>query len=191
MATAYKADTYGDIQVSTTDSVARTWRRNFSFNIATGTSNVGFIINDTLALCPIPYKTAGAGVLVMDFLVELPSLDTGNSVRVSLGDTNGTAGAFQATWYSAVEAGSNVASILGGQLLIGGTHAAATVLAKNGTSPALPKQYTIGTLYTGYVAWPTIDFMLKITTAPNTATTTGTIKGWLGLQVLNSSSVTF
>jgi len=188
MATAYKADTYADIQLTAPWGVAQSFKRPFQFNIATGTSNTGFIINDTLSLCPIPFKL---GFLVVNFHVEIPSLDTGNSVRVSLGDTNGTAGAFQATWYSAVEAGSNVASIMTGFALIGGTHAAATMLAKNGTSPALPKQYAVGQLYSGYTAWPTIDFQLKITTAPNTATTTGTIKGWLELQTLNSSAVTF
>ena len=186
MATAYKADTYGDIQVSTTDSVARTWRRNFSFNIATGTSNVGFIINDTLALCPIPYKTAGAGVVVMDYVVEIPALDTGTSVRVSLGDTNGTAGAFQATFVSAIQIG---ASSLGGVMSpVMCWDSATTRLPVRGV---VPKQYTVGTLYTSFTPWPTVDFMLKITTAANTATTTGTIKGWLGLQVLNSASVTF
>jgi hypothetical protein len=192
MATAYKADTYADNQIVAPWGVGQTWIRPFQFNIATGTANTGFIINDTLALCPIPYKDAGVGVLMVDFHVELPSLDGGNSVRVSLGDTNGTAGAFQAVWYSAQELGSNVQSILTGTLAIGGTHAATTILAKaTGTAAELPKQYSISQLYTNYVAFPTIDFMLKVTTAPNTATTTGTIRGWLMLQTLNSSAVTW
>lgn len=192
MATAYKADTYTDIQITHSPDVSTSWIRPFEFNIATGTSNTGFIINDTLALCPIPYKDGG-GVLVVDFHVEIPSLDTGNSVRVSIGDTNGASNAFQATWYSGVELGSNVASCANGTLAIGATHAAATVIAKNGTAPGdeLPHQYSISTLYTGYTAWPTIDFMLKVTTAPNTATTTGTIRGWLMLQMLGNSSQTF
>lgn len=187
MATAYKADTYADPQLTAPWGVAQGWMRPFSFNIATGTSNTGFIINDTLALCPIPYKD---GVYVVDFHVEIPSLDTGNSVRLSIGDTNGTANAFQATWYSAVELGSNVASCANGTLAIGATHAAATVIPKNGTAPAdeLPHLYAVSTLYSGYTAWPTIDFMMKITTAPNTATTTGTIRGWLMLQTYQGST---
>lgn len=188
MATAYSADTYTDQQITAPWGVGQCWIRPFSFDFGKGSANVGFVVNDTVKLCPIPYKE---GVIVVNFQVEIPSLDTGNSVRLSIGDTNGSSNAFQATYYSAVEAGSNVASIAGGELLIGGTHAAATVLAKNGTAPVLPKQYAVAQLYSGYVAWPTIDFMLKITTAPNTATTTGTIKGWLMLQTLNSSSQTF
>jgi hypothetical protein len=190
MATAYKSDTYADVQITAPWGVGQTWIRPFSFNIATGTANTGFIINDTLALCPIPYRDAGTGVLVVDFHVELPSLDTGTSVRVSLGDTNGTANAFQATWYSAATIGTNAAGILTGSAGFQGT---STVFLKNGTAPGdeLPHQYSISTLYASYVAFPTIDFMLKVTTAPNTATTTGTIRGWLMLQTLNTSAVTF
>jgi hypothetical protein len=193
MATAYKADSYADVQITAPWGVGQTWIRPFQFNIATGTANTGFIVNDTLALCPIPYRDASVGVLVVDFHIEIPSLDTGNSIRISIGDTNGTANAFQATWYSAVELGSNVASCVNGTLAIGATHAAATVIAKNGTAPGdeLPKQYSISQLYASYVAFPTIDFMLKVTTAPNTATTTGTIRGWLMLQTLNTSAVTW
>lgn len=187
MATAYNADSYADIQLSAPWGAAQLWMRPFSFNIANTTSSAGFALNDTLALCPIPYKD---GVYVVDFHIEIPSLDGGNSVRLSIGDTNGTANAFQATWYSAVELGSNVASCANGTLAIGATHAAATVIAKNGTAPAseLPHLYTVSTLYSGYVAWPTINFEMKITTAPNTATTTGTIRGWLMLQTYQGST---
>ena len=182
MATAYSADTYADMQVDLAWSVAGTFIRPFSFNIGTNTANVGFVINDTVNLCPIPYKN---GVLVVGYEVEIPSLDTGTSVRVSLGDTNGTAGAFNATFAATLQIGANGAGVFGPIMSYDATTVRAPVRG------VMPKQYSISTLYSGYTAWPTINFQLKVTTAPNTATTTGTIKGWLMLQHLNSSAVTF
>lgn len=184
MSTTYSADTLADIQLDLGWAVAGTFIRPFSFNIATGTSNTGFIINDVVNLCPIPYKSS-AGCLVISYEVEIPSLDTGTSVRASLGDNNGAAGAFQATFASTLQIGANGAGVLAPVMSFDGTTARAPVRG------VVPKQYTVGTLYTGYVAWPTVYFQFKVTTAPNTATTTGTIKGWLMLQTLNNSSVTF
>lgn len=186
MATAYNSDTYADIQLNAPWGAAQAWIRPFSFNIANTTAAVGFALNDTLALCPIPYKD---GVYVVDFHLDIPSLDGGNSVRVSLGDTNGTANAFQAVWYTTAELGSNVASSVNGTLAIGATHVAATVIPKTtGLGAELPHLYAVSTLYSGYTAWPTINFEMKITTAPNTATTTGTIRGWLMLQTYQGST---
>lgn len=185
MATAYKADTYNDQQV-TTPWHLNTFIRPFSFNIATGTNNTGFIINDTVALCPIPYKEGGYGVLVIGYEVEIPSLDTGTSVRASLGDTNGASNAFQATFVSAVQIGANAAGVLAPVMSFDGTTARAPVRG------VVPIQYKASSVYTTQGnTFPTIDFMFKVTTAPNTATTTGTIKGWLLMQALNNSSVTF
>jgi len=182
MATVYNADTYADNQLDLAWSVAGTFIRPFQFNIATGTANTGFIINDTLNLCPIPYKN---GVLVVGYEVEIPSLDTGTSVRLQLGDTNGTSGAFQATFFSTTQMGANGAGVFAPVMGFDATTARAPVRG------VVPKQYSVSTLYTGYTAWPTINFQLKVITAPNTATTTGTIKGWLMLQHLNTSAVTF
>ena len=187
MATAYSAQTYADQQISAPWGVAQSWIRPFSFNIATGTSNTGFIINDTVKLCPIPYRIAGNGVLVVGYLVEIPSLDTGTSVTLDLGDTNGSSNAFQATFVSNQGLGQNAASVMSPVMCFNATTAAAPVRG------VVPKQYTVSgvqsaqsTSFTG-----TIDFVLKIHTAPNTATTTGTIKGWLMLQTLNQSVATF
>lgn len=185
MATAYKAATYYDTQLTMGWGMVPPWKRYFKFD--TASTNGGFVINDTVALCAIPYLAA-EGVLVVDFHVDLPALDTGTSVTVSLGDTNGTAGAFEATWYDGIAIGrSSAAGVMAGVEAFAG----ATPLARNGTSYALPKQYTISGLYANYTKWPTIDFSLLIKAAPQTATTTGIIKGWLELNILPKSAVTF
>lgn len=185
MATAYTADTYQDQQILTSWEVGNAFMRPFSFNIATNTSNVGFVLNDTVKLCPI--SVGGKDdVLVVGYHVEVPSLDTGTSVTLDLGDTNGSSNAFQATFVSNQALGQNAASVLNPLMCFNGTTAAAPVRGK------MPLQYTAANIYsTQGSAFKTIDFMLKIHTAPNTATTTGTIKGWLMLQKLNTSAVTF
>ena len=187
MATAYKADTYQDTQLTAPWGSAQTWVRPFSFNIATGTANTGFIINDTLALCPIPYLAAGIGVLVVSYMVEIPSLDTGTSVRVQLGDTNAASNAFQATFFTASQVGGNAAGVLNPLMGFDGTTARAPVRG------LVPKAYSVSNVQTaqGTTFKGVIDFMLKISTAPNTATTTGTIKGYLMLQTLMQSAVSF
>lgn len=187
MATAYTADTYSDVQLGAPWAAAQTFIRPFSFNIGTNTTNAGFALNDTVKLCPIPYKEAGYGVLVVGYHVEIPALDTGTSVRVSLGDTDGASNAFQATFSSAVQIGSGgSASVMSPLMNFNGTTSIAPVRG------VVPKQYTAAAVYTAQGStFPTIDFMFKVTTAPNTATTTGTIKGWLMLQTLMQSAVTF
>lgn len=187
MATAYKADTYQDTQVAAPWGSAQTFFRSFSFNIATGTANTGFIINDTLALCPIPYRMAGIGVLVCSYQIEIPSLDTGTSVRLSLGDTNAASNAFQATFFSTIDVGINAAGVLHPLMGFSGTTAKAPVRG------VVPKAYSVSNVQTAQSTSFTgvIDFMLKVTTAPNTATTTGTIKGYLMLQTLMQSAVSF
>lgn len=187
MATAYNSDTYQDTQVSAPWGSAQTFVRSFSFNIANTTGAVGFVVNDTLNLCPIPYKNGGIGVLVVGYNIEIPSLDTGTSVRTQLGDTNAASNAFQATFFSAVQVGGNAAGVLNPLMGFDGTTARAPVRG------VVPKAYSItnvqtaqGTTFTG-----TINFVLKISTAPNTATTTGTIKGYLMLQTLMQSAVAF
>lgn len=192
MATVYSADTYADNQITAPWGVGQSWIRKFSFNIANTTGGTGFVVNDTVNLCPIPYKDAGAGVLVVDFHVELPALDTGGtSIRVSLGDTNGSANAFQATWYSAIQMGSNsLPGLMSGSIAY--DQSISNLKTRAITSTAftanLPKLYAVSTLYSGYTAWPTINFTLKITTAANTATTTGVIRGWLMLQTYEGAT---
>lgn len=186
MATAYVADTYQDTQLAAPWGVAQIFSRDFQFNIANTTSSVGFIINDTVALCPIPYKEAGYGILIVGYEVEIPSLDTGTSVRISLGDTNAASNAFQATYVSAVGIGINATGVLAPAMSFTGTTAVAPVRG------VLPKQYLASAVYTTQGSkFPVVDFMLKITTAPNTATTTGTIKGSLFMHTLQQSAVTF
>lgn len=185
MATAYSADTYGDQQVNIAWYSGSAFIRPFSFNIATNTSNTGFVVNDTVKLCPI-LSSGKDNLLVIGYQVEIPSLDTGTSVTLDLGDTNGASNAFQATFVSNQALGQNAASVMNPLMSFNGTTAAAPVRG------VVPKQYTAAGVYTAQSnAFKTIDFVLKVHTAPNTATTTGTIKGYLMLCQLPSSSVTF
>jgi hypothetical protein len=186
VATAYNADTYGDVQIAAPWGVSQTFCRPFSFNIANTTSSVGFALNDTLSLCPIPYRSAGYGVLVLGYNIEIPSLDTGTSVRMSLGDTNAASNAFQATYVATAGIGINAAGVLNPLMSFSGTTAVAPVRG------VVPKQYLASAVYTTQGStYPVINFQLKITTAPNTATTTGIIKGYLMMQTLLQSAVTF
>jgi len=183
MATAYYADNYNDNPVFI-PGVMGVFAQPFSFNLANNATLVaagGFIINDTLALCQIPYKGGGGGVLVLGYNVELPELDTGNTIRVSLGDTGGSAGAFQATYFNDGLAGGTAAGVINPLMSFNdGTTAEAPVRG------ATPKQYTAATASNG-----SLDFMLKIITAPGSGTVTGIIKGYLLMQPLGSNSVTF
>lgn len=187
MATAYNSDTYQDIQLDAPWGSAQIFSRDFSFNIANTTNAAGFALNDTLNLCPIPYKSGGYGVMVVGYRVEIPSLDTGTSVKIQLGDTNAASNAFQATFLSTSGAlGENAASVLDPTMCFSGTTAVAPVRG------VLPKQYLASAVYTTQGStFPVINFQLKITTAPNTPTTTGTIKGSLFLHTLQQSAVTF
>jgi hypothetical protein len=179
MATAYTADNYGDVPVFIPGLIG-CFIRPFQFNIGTNTANAGFVVNDTVTLCDIPHKSGAGGALVVGYQVEIPSLDTGTSVRLSLGDNNGAAGAFQATFASLLQVGANGAGVLNPVMSWDGTTARAPVRG------VVPKQYTSATASNGVVS-----FILKIATAPNTATTTGVIQGYLLLQPLGTNSVTF
>lgn len=183
MSTVYVADTYADQQLNLAWSAAGAFIRPFSFDLGAGTANNGFALNDTVKLCPIPYRN---GVLVIGYHIEIPSLDTGTSVTLDLGDTNGSSNAFQATFVSAKGIGQNAASVMHHLMCFNGTTAAAPQRG------VVPKQYTAAGVYSAQGStFPVINFMLKVHAAPNTATTTGTIKGYLILQTLNSSAVTF
>lgn len=186
MATNYNADTQADVQLFI-PGIIGAFVRPFSFNIATNTSNAGFVINDTVALCPIPFGAGSKpGVLVLGYHVEIPSLDTGTSVVIALGDNNtASTGAFNATFVSGAGIGINAAGVLSPLMCYTGTTAVAPVRG------VVPKQYTVSNANGSAKIYSSLQFILKVTTAPNTATTTGTIKGWLMLQPLHSSVVTF
>ncbi len=179
MATALLADNYNDTPFFI-PGIIGAFVRPFKFNLTNTLSGLGFVVNDTVTLCDIPHKSGAGGSLVLGYNVEIPSLDTGTAVRLSLGDTNGTAGAFQATFFSAVAIGINAAGVLNPLMGFSGTTATAPVRG------AVPVQYTTATATSGVVS-----FQLKVTTAPTTATTTGVIKGYLLMQPLGTSSVTY
>ncbi len=180
MATAYLADNYNDNPVFI-PGIIGAFVRPFKFNIANTTGGVGFIINDTVTLCDIPHKSGAGGCLVLGYNVEIPSLDTGTAVRLSLGDTMGAAGAFQATYFSAVGIGINAAGVMNPQMGWTGTTAVAPVRG------VIPLAYSAAATATNGI----VSLQLKVTTAPTTATTTGIIKGYLLLQPLGTTSVTF
>jgi hypothetical protein len=185
VATHYTADTEADVQIYAAGG-AVTFIRPFSFNIATNTVNTGFIINDTVGLCTIPYKSGAGGVLVVNYHVEVPSLDSATSVVLALGDNNTvTTGAFNATFVTGAAIGQSAAGVLSPLMCYSGTTAVAPVRG------VLPKQYTTSNAGGSATIYPDLQFILKVTTAPGTATTSGTIKGWLMLQTLNASVATF
>ena len=131
MATAYIADTMNDQQIFI-PGIIGAFCRPFSFNLANTTGSVGFIINDTLALAPIPYASGAGGVMVIGYRVNIPSLDTGTSVLCSIGDNNGTTGAFQATYYLTKTFGQNNTAVMDSLCAFAGTT----------TTPVLPVQTT-------------------------------------------------
>src|SRR5882757_3303144 len=112
MATALYATTYQDQQVFI-PGIIGAFCRPFSFNMTGTLSGLGFVVNDTVALCPIPSKSGAGGSMVIGYRVNIPALDSGTAAVVSLGDNNGTSGAFQATYYATVAAGrSSLGSVM-------------------------------------------------------------------------------
>lgn len=177
MATAYNAATYNDQQISIGWQFS-IYRRPFSFTVP----SAGFALNDTVALCPISYRD---GILVLDYNIEIPELDSNATptVKLDLGDNNGASGAFEATFVSAgAIGGGSTGGVLNPLMCFNGVTAVTPVRG------LLPKQYTAAMTVNFNSAF---NFMLRINTAPATATTSGTIKGYLTLMSLPGSSVTF
>lgn len=184
--TKWTADTYNDTQLSTPWQNGVVCNRPFSFNLS-NTAGVGLTGSDTIKLCPIPYKENGYGCLVTGFHIEIPELDTGATIRLSIGDTNSASNAFQATYASAVLLGSAGSSVV--NELIGINNATTVEGIVRGV---VPKQYTAAAVYTQQGStYPVIDFMLQVSTGPGVGVTTGIIKGFLKVMPLQASSVTF
>lgn len=188
MATAYVADTFNDQQVFI-PGIIGAFVRPFSFNLANTTGSVGFIINDTVALTPIPYLSGAGGVMVLGYRVNIPSLDTGTSVLVSIGDNNGSAGAFQATYYATKSFGQNNTAVADSLCAFNGT--TTTPVLPVQTTSNVPRSYTTATPVATTTPYSYLAFILKVTTAPNTATTTGLITGYLLMQPMGTQSVKY
>lgn len=109
--------------------------------------SVGLAQNDTIKLCRIP---GTMGVVLLDFDIEVPALDTDNSpaIQLEVGDNDDAAKFVAASTYG--QAASRIA------------------YQNNGVPGSIPVSYT---------AWN--DFVLTVETGPATAATSGTIKGWL------------
>lgn len=76
MATVYLADTYPGQPAATTDICADI-SQFFSFLVS-----VALVINDTIKLCKIP-----KGAEVLDFIIDMPDLDSATSLAWDLGDS--------------------------------------------------------------------------------------------------------
>ncbi len=189
MATAYYATTFNDNQVFI-PGIIGAFVRPFSFNIANTTSAAGFIVNDTVALCPIPKSSGAGGVMVLGYRVNIPALDSATAAVVSLGDNNGTSGAFQATYYATVAAGrSSLGSVMDSLCMFNGT--TTTPVLPVALTSNMPRSYTSFTGTSASTPYGELVFMLKVTTAATTATTTGLITGYLLMQPLGTQSVTY
>jgi hypothetical protein len=148
MATTYYADNYGtQTQIASDGS---DFSQYFKFTVPAA----GFIINDLVYLASIP-----AGVVLLEWLVNVPDIDTSTGAAIQLGDT-GTADLFMAAATTAPQSGGIVSTQVSGVL------------------GAVPKSYSAANA-----------FILKVSTAPTTTATTGTFSGWvrynmIGVRVL-------
>ncbi len=199
MSNIYYATTFNDNQVYI-PGIIGAFARPFSFNINSTVSAAGFVVNDTVALCNIPWKSGAGGCMLLDYKVNLPPLDSATAIRLSLGDNNGSAGAFQATYYSTVELGySSNSSVMGSQLATTAgvtTSVVLPVMTQTATTAAaassvMPRSYTATTVTSSSTPYIDLAFILKITTAGTTATTVGLITGYCLFQPLGTQSVTY
>ena len=189
MASAMYATTFNDQQVFI-PGIIGAFVRPFSFNMTGTVGGLGFVVNDTVALCPIPFKSGAGGVMVLGYRVNLPALDSGTAARVSIGDNNGTSGAFQATYYATgAFGGSSLGTVCDSLCAFNGT--TTTPVLPVALSSNMPRSYTTFTGTSSSTPYGELVFMLKITTAATTATTTGLITGYLLMQPIGTQSVTY
>ena len=189
MASAMYATTFNDNQVFI-PGIIGAFVRPFSFNMTGTVGGLGFVVNDTVALCGIPHKSGAGGVMVLGYRVNVPALDSGTAAVVSLGDNNGTTGAFQATYYSTVAAGrSSLGSVMDSLCMFNGT--TTTPVLPVALTSNVPRSYTTFTGTSASTPYGELAFILKVTTAATTATTTGLITGYLLMQPIGTQSVTY
>ena len=189
MASAMVATTFNDQQVFI-PGIIGAFVRPFSFNMTGTVGGLGFVVNDTVALCPIPSKSGAGGVMVIGYRVNIPALDSSTVARVSLGDNNGTSGAFQATYYATGAFGnSSLGTVLDSLCAFNGT--TTTPVLPVALTSNMPRSYTSFTGTSASTPYGELDFILKVTTAATTATTTGVITGYLLMQPLGTQSVTY
>lgn len=152
MATTYYADNYA-IPMPNHPGVGISLKREFLFTIT-----AALVINDVIKLCRIP--GAGTPIVITDFYIDVPLLDTNVSLAVALSvGIAATPGAFVAIQTTVGQSA--------GKLSMDG----------DGLAAALPKQFTTND-----------DFLMKITTAPGTSVTSGTMKGWMEYHYIGAPS---
>ena len=139
MATAYTADNYAR-PIESNPGVGVSITREFRYTIA-----AAFVINDTIKLCRIP-----VGVVVTDYFIDVPDLDTSTGLRLQLGD-NTTAGKY-----------------ITGEATVGVGPGKLTP-AVQGVAASLPFHYTAAN-----------DLVITISTAASgTAAASGVFRGWM------------
>jgi hypothetical protein len=143
MATTYYADNYAN-QVRVVSDGAD-FSQVFKFTVP----SAGFVINDLIYLCSIP-----PGVVVLEWLVNVPDIDTSTGAAIQLG-TIATADAFMAASTSLPQSGG-----------IGYSQA-------NGVLGYVPKSFSAANA-----------FVLTVSTAPTTTATSGTFSGWVRFNMI-------
>jgi hypothetical protein len=149
MATVYLADNYFDPMPQASNAGGIELTRPFIYTLT-----AAFIINDTIKLCPIP---GSMGIILTEWMVLVPDLDSSTGVELQLGDTVSAAKFMAANTVG--QAGGRVYSLL------------------SGVAGVLPVAYRPDGTATRR---GDVDLILKVSTAPSgTAATTGTIKGYM------------
>jgi len=156
MATAYTADTY--YQTNRIVSDGSDFSQYFKF-----TNSTAFVINDTVALCPIPNS---AQVYVLEWMLAVPALDSSTGVTLALGDGT-TANAFMTTTATGQSgAGSTLYSQANGVL----------GYLPVGYYPATPAPATGNAVFT----------LKVIAAASGTPTSGNIIKGWIRMNMIGN-----
>jgi hypothetical protein len=147
MATTYYAANYSD-PIPTFPGVGVTITREFLYTIS-----VAFVLSDVVKLCKIP-----PGVVVTDYYVAVPDLDTSTGVRVKLGDNDDD---------DEFVAAADVGQVLG-----------VLTLGVNGVTGSMPRSYTAANDFAFKIS----------TAATGTAATSGVIRGWLRYHFMGITS---
>lgn len=156
-------------------------------------ANPTFAVNDVLYLAQIPNYC-----VLTDIFIDLPGLDTGTSLVLYVGDnvttTNGGVGS--GGYFKTTAGATSPGSGSGSENLITPTYASVTVLGyQHGTLPFVYSITNTNIPVAGQALGTTatsapggIWLTLTIHTAANTATTTGSIYGYIRYSSLGSTA---
>lgn len=149
-------------------------------------ANPTFVVNDILYLAPIPN-----GFVLLGFLIDLPQLDTGTSLTIDVGDnlTTTAGGQGSAGYFSASTIGRSATA---GQNVIapgnnnGFVHGSLPYIYSITNANVPVAGQALGTTATSAPAG--IWLTLKIHAAAQTATTTGSIYGYIRYSSQDSTA---